>query len=174
MIALKSLVPAVATVWLSSAGAQTMYRCTAPDGSTTYQDRPCASSMRQEQPNIAAPPVSRRAQLEAKLRAIRDQAEVSRIESQEAYEQAMRQAQAARRNAEEERTRRTNDAGRQYGIAVGQSASDVRKTFGDPQKVNFSADGSEQWVYRNERSEIQYVYLRNGAVTSWQGTRTRP
>lgn len=54
-------------------------------------------------------------------------------------------------------------------IAVGMSYADVQRSWGQPTKINetISEYGTrEQWVYRAEGFETQYVYLKDGKVTA--------
>ncbi|MNQ78050.1 hypothetical protein D3C85_929520 [compost metagenome] len=55
-------------------------------------------------------------------------------------------------------------------IVVGMTAQDVRYAWGTPTHINpsFSVDViREQWVYRRDNGNSQYIYLENGKVTSW-------
>ena len=54
-------------------------------------------------------------------------------------------------------------------ITIGMTAVDVRKAWGEPGKVNrsvYSFGVHEQWVYGRANTS-EYVYIRNGKVTSW-------
>ena len=54
-------------------------------------------------------------------------------------------------------------------IVVGMTADEVVRSWGQPTKINKTVDGKgsfEPWVYRRGPVASQYVYLRNGRVTS--------
>ena len=56
-------------------------------------------------------------------------------------------------------------------IMVGMTASQVRRSWGSPSKVNRSVGSygtHEQWVYDRGIAKSQYVYLENGVVSSIQ------
>jgi hypothetical protein len=56
-------------------------------------------------------------------------------------------------------------------IMIGMSASQVRRAWGSPDKINVSTGSygrHEQWIYRGRDFRDQYVYLENGVVTSAQ------
>lgn len=56
-------------------------------------------------------------------------------------------------------------------IARGMSAEQLRRAWGDPDqaKEKRDADGPlEQWVYRRGSFQAQYIYLRDGVITSWK------
>lgn len=54
------------------------------------------------------------------------------------------------------------DVARQQKIKVGMSTELLEKSWGDPEKINRSSYGSDQWVYGN-----QYVYVERGVITAW-------
>ena len=56
-------------------------------------------------------------------------------------------------------------------VSIGMNAEQVRAAWGKPKSVNktvTNGGSTEQWVYGDQ----QYVYLKNGAVTSIQATET--
>jgi hypothetical protein len=56
-------------------------------------------------------------------------------------------------------------------VFVGMTAAEVRRSWGAPHKINATVTGSgtsQQWVYRRERNQAQYIYLDNGVVRSIQ------
>ena len=58
-------------------------------------------------------------------------------------------------------------------IMVGMTASQVRRAWGEPTKINVTLGATgrtEQWVYRGRNYRDDYVYLDNGVVRSIQGT----
>jgi hypothetical protein len=57
------------------------------------------------------------------------------------------------------------------GVFVGMTAAEVRRSWGAPHKINATVSGSgtsQQWVYRREHNQAQYIYLDNGVVRSIQ------
>lgn len=62
-------------------------------------------------------------------------------------------------------------------VFVGMLARDVRRSWGEPTRVNrsTSAEGTrEQWVYRrSRRGHDQYLYLFNGVLESTQSLGVR-
>lgn len=56
-------------------------------------------------------------------------------------------------------------------VMRGMTASQVKNAWGRPTKINQSIGSSgvsEQWVYRREHGDAQYIYFENGVVTSIQ------
>lgn len=57
---------------------------------------------------------------------------------------------------------------RKERVAIGMTPDQVRRSWGDPDKINRSVYESgvhEQWVYKVDDIESQYVYFRDGVVT---------
>lgn len=129
--------------WAAPAAAQTVYRCTTAAG-VSFQDAPCAAAAAGGPIAVSAPNL-----LQA------DHLGMARVQ----------QADAVRR-ARENGT-----------LLPGMGAQDVLKTWGAPTSVNTDvlADGTtlHQLVYRDGHGARRYVYLRDGAVTSYQ-IRQRP
>ena len=62
----------------------------------------------------------------------------------------------------------------QGNVLVGMTASEVRRSWGNPTQVNRTVSGrgtDEQWVYsvKDRYLETRYVYLTDGVVRSIQG-----
>ena len=58
-------------------------------------------------------------------------------------------------------------------VFVGMPASDARRSWGNPTKINRDIYGSgakEQWIYER-RGGTQYIYVEDGRVTALQGGR---
>ena len=54
-------------------------------------------------------------------------------------------------------------------VVIGMDADDLIWSMGEPSKINESVGRwgkHEQFIYRN--SNIKYIYVQNGKVTSWQ------
>lgn len=51
---------------------------------------------------------------------------------------------------------------RQRRIAVGMTSEMLKLSWGEPDDINRSSHGPDQWVY-----DGQYVYLQNGKITAW-------
>lgn len=59
-------------------------------------------------------------------------------------------------------------------VVVGMTDDEVRRSWGDPTRVNISVSSrghTEQWVYDRGGSRAQYVYLDNGVVSSIQSSK---
>lgn len=55
-------------------------------------------------------------------------------------------------------------------VVVGMTAQDVRYAWGSPTQINPSFVGGvshEQWVYRRDNGQSQYIYFAGGKVTAW-------
>lgn len=64
-----------------------------------------------------------------------------------------------------------NNAVSQGRVMVGMSATQVRRAWGTPTKVNASVGSygrHEQWIYNRGGFVSQYVYVQNGVVSSIQ------
>jgi hypothetical protein len=140
-------------------------KCTAPDGSVTYSDKPCTSVSSAE--TITIPP----APLTPYQRMLRD--------SEEQLAEAKRRAAQAEAEAD---ARRSIMAAKYWaraalkGIKIGMTKDQVLELddWGSPNDVNTTrVQGltAEQWVYRsslyNEHSYV-YLYFRNGILTATQ------
>lgn len=51
-------------------------------------------------------------------------------------------------------------------VAVGMSENALLRSWGKPDRINRSSHG-DQWIYERGNYRRQYVYLKNGHVTSW-------
>lgn len=70
------------------------------------------------------------------------------------------------RKLEEEKA--IEDAIRGKRVRLGMTKDQVIRSWGKPDKINrsvYESGSSEQWVYRVDRVESQYVYFRGGVVT---------
>ena len=117
-------------LFASPAMATDMYKCTQPDGSMTFSDKPCGES-----------------------------SEKITVEGQAMN---ITPAEAARRAA-------VGEAIMLNKVMTGMTASEVRRSWGSPDDINTtvtSGSRSEQWVYDRGPGRSQYVYFRDGAVTS--------
>lgn len=148
-------------------GAQ-VYQCDQPDGSTTFSGSPCA-------PDAAELDVRDGYKGDARSRA-----RAERLGAEQQLHRQQRELEAERRRA----TRRSNDQGNPVEerrhwrnmavsgrVAVGMPEEFVRRSWGDPDRINRStrdSGTSEQWVYRRDRERTQYIYLKEGVVTSIQ------
>lgn len=64
-----------------------------------------------------------------------------------------------------------NNAISQGKVMVGMSATQVRRAWGAPTKINSSVGSygrHEQWVYDRGGYRAQYIYVQNGVVSSIQ------
>lgn len=72
--------------------------------------------------------------------------------------------------AEKARQRRLiKEAIRNKQVMIGMTKADVIASWGRPSDINRTIRSSgvrEQWVYRSKSGDAQYVYIRNGKVTS--------
>lgn len=143
----------IVAITFLAAPALAINRCTGSDGKVFYQDLPCEGQKKVDlsgagQGNPAGSG-SNYYKREAARIAREEKVEAVRLE----FEQ---KTQSAILNKE---------------IFVGMLAEDARKSWGSPDRVNASTGAgghSEQWVFDRGRSRAQYVYVRDGVVTSTQ------
>lgn len=146
----------VLTLIATSVQAQ-VYRCTA-DGRTVYSQMPCAADERDvEKVQIfdRGPAEDDAAAARARAEGLRD-----RVSADREREQSQR-----------EFNRRVTNAIAAKKVFVGMTADDVRRSWGRPDRINRTVTGStvsEQWIYDRGNYKSQYVYVRNGEVTSLQ------
>lgn len=125
--------------------AQTIHKCTAPDGKVTMQDRPCASG-------AAAATVDTSGAGQA-----------GNVSESSAYYK-----REAARLAREERIEYAVKTGH---VFVGMPAADALRSWGKPTSVNRTVNAGsalEQWVYSRGNGRAQYLYIENGLVRSFQ------
>ena len=61
-------------------------------------------------------------------------------------------------------------------IRIGMTAQHVRRSWGEPTKINLSVGSygkNEQWIYERGDFVSQYIYLQNGIVTSAQSPKEK-
>lgn len=133
--------------------AQTMYRCTNPDGTQLSFRSSCpagqvGTKMPRQSSSVTAPPD---------------------------LDEMLRKATASRKEQETqlylERANKVNNAIALRRVLVGMDADEVIRAWGRPDKVNSTSSSSgksEQWVYNGESFRNRYVYLDNGVVRSFQ------
>lgn len=149
----KTRCAALMALLLACGQAWAINKCTGPDGKVFYQDLPCEGQKKVDLTGAgqAAPGAAGSGyyQREAARMAREEKIEAARLE----FEQ---KTQSAILNKE---------------VFVGMLAADARKSWGPPDRINSSIGAgtrSEQWVYDRGRSRSQYVYVRDGVVTSMQ------
>ena len=133
----------IALTCLAGSPAWAINRCTGPDGAIVFQDAPCADKGEKVRVLGAgqADPNSQGANYWKR--------EAQRIERKERAEAAILQGQ----------------------VFVGMTADEVRASWGNPAIINATLSGSgksEQWVYRRAQHRDQYVYIRDGVVSTIQ------
>ncbi|MGM0554222.1 MAG: DUF4124 domain-containing protein [Pseudomonadota bacterium] len=160
-----------ALLWLVAAvmpaGAQ-VYQCEGPDGVMVFSDSVCAPTAEELEVEEGY-----RGDVHSRAHGERLRVEQLRHREQREKETALRQetrSDEPRENPVEARTRWRNMAvsGR---VAVGMPEAFVRRSWGDPDRINRStrsAGTREQWVYRRDRSRAQYIHMEGGVVTSIQ------
>lgn len=153
---MKTLTTLLALAMLSSAAHAQVYRCTV-DGRTVFSDQPCAAEGSMQEVRIfdRGPTAEDAAAARARADALRDRV-------------AADQAQAT---SQREFNRRVTNAIAAGEVFVGMTADDVRRSWGEPEKINRSVSGSsvrEQWIFDRGNYRTQYVYVTNGEVTGIQ------
>lgn len=153
---------------VSTSANGSVYKCTAPDGSLTFSDKPCPGQTNEEVQVRDAPPNSAPAPGYDPLEAQKRMAEEwdRKREAETRANLNRRSQEVSEKKARDAEAKRIRDARISDRIVRGMSADDVRNVLGRPDKVNPSSGGREQWVYY-ESSGTDYVHLRNGEVTSW-------
>lgn len=142
-----------------------VYRCEGSDGRMAFQSIPCAGAV-SEKVEIHIPLNSQTTTPSTSS----DQSEYFEERRQERLE---REAKLIERSndirAERERQERYQRLIREKKVAIGMSPDQVRRSWGSPCNINrtISAHGNtEQWVYCYENARSDYVYFRDGEVTS--------
>lgn len=135
-----------------AASAQTMFRCTDPDGTRLSFRSACPEGQistkmpRQVAPKIAEP-------------------------EPDFLSKAIAIGQAKQGQAYLDRANAANNAIAIRSILVGMYANEVVRAWGRPDKVNATTNTSgksEQWIYRRDNHYDRYVYLDNDVVRSFQ------
>ena len=143
------------------------YKCESPDGSITFSDIPCPDAPSEEVPlhdEGHRAPAGANDPLEAQRRMAEEYDRQREAEIQSNLERRRRAVEEKQaRDAERERIRSAKIHDR---IVRGMDEDDVRDVLGRPDHINRSSRG-DQWVYQ-DGDEDQYVYVRDGRVTSWQ------
>lgn len=151
-IARRLIITAVVAWSVSGYGvAQTMYKCTEPDGTKLSFKSVCPEG--QIGTKMLPPPIPK---------PIPDPG----IEFRKAIANQIAKNQA-------EFDEMAEDAIRQRKVLVGMNESQVVRAWGQPSVVNASVSASgktEQWVYRNDGGG-NYLYLDNGRLRSIQVSR---
>ena len=117
-------------------------KCKSANGTVTYQEHACESTSSAQNLNISS----------------------GRMSAQDEEAAQERLAKIKRDNA-------NFDAMIDGKIRPGMTASQVQNAWGNPSKINKSIGSygvHEQWVYRNNGYNAQYVYIENGVVKSLQ------
>jgi hypothetical protein len=131
-----------------AASCQTVYQCQGPNGQKVFQQAPCTDGKRLDvRPNLGG-----------SLLGTPDQ-------RQRAVSAASQQAAIERRDQE------VGIAMQQGRVLLGMTESELVGALGSPTVVNLGNYGgsvSKQWVYRAKDRTTQYVYTREGVVTSMQ------
>lgn len=129
---------------LSSAMAHSgVFKCTAPDGTLTFSDKPCPGQATEE--------------LDIKTPAQEERERRLKIEQERAERIAAVDSDLRRRQIEEGK------------VGVGMTPEQVRLSWGNPDDINRTvADYGtrEQWVYERGGTDRQYVYFRDDVVSS--------
>ena len=157
-----TLVATVGLTLFTSAQAQQVYRCETPDG-MVFSQTPCAPTAEQHRVlGAGEPDPITRLNAEQRLQRIRDEQRQRELEEQQAAKE--------REEAQLRHIRRMQLIAHNK-VAIGMSKDDVLKSWGEPDRINRtlrSSSTSEQWVYRSGREKAQYVYIRDGVVSSIQ------
>lgn len=144
-----------------------VYKCTEPDGSLTYSDKPCAdapSEKVQMHDQGHRAPAGSVDPLESQRRMAEEWDRQREAEVQKNINRRRQEVLDSRvRELEAERLRNARIEGR---IVKGMSEDHVKDILGRPDHINRSSR-DDQWVYY-DGDESQYVYVRDGKVTGWQ------
>lgn len=136
-----------------------VYACD-KDGRKVYQSTPCNP---RDRPVDITPHNTIESPASAKPRSpeeILKDVEESRAKGREIVEQRAKEARQRRLIKEAIRDKR---------VMIGMTKEDVIASWGRPSDINRTVRSSgvrEQWVYRRKSGNTQYVYIRNGKVTS--------
>lgn len=131
-----------------------VYMCE-EEGKTTFSQTPCEGDMQ-----VIEVKESYEVDNEAQMKAQKENEEYL-LKYKEKKE---------KEHAERMFRRKISSAINQQQIMVGMTEEEVVRSWGKPSDINSSggSHGSrDQYVYRRGNNETQYVYLKNGFVTSW-------
>jgi hypothetical protein len=145
-----------------------VYKCEI-NGKIEFSDRPCAPNAAPVNLDVARPNEADAARAQERARENVEQADALR--QREALEQEKARAESNIRLLELQRQGVLKELAWKKKIAIGMTEDQVEKAWGKPTKINRTVSSStvnEQWVYRRGDAYAQYVYLKNGVVTSWQ------
>ncbi|MFN3881915.1 MAG: DUF4124 domain-containing protein [Nitrincola lacisaponensis] len=144
-----------------------VYRCEGPDGRAQFQSIPC-NDRPSEKVEIFVPPAPASNVAPRATEAVGESAiELRRRERAE--EDARLRARSQEITEQRIRQERFNDLIRDKKIAVGMNKEQVRRSWGNPCRINrtTSTSGSrEQWVYCGANYRNDYVHFQGGEVTS--------
>jgi|GEM_PF-2367890 len=151
--------------------AAQVYTCTVGDRKV-YQSTPCEAGDKPIKLYVPAPadkPANHR--INHDTQRFLQQRELKSQRAESVVDRRAREARERRlqKEAAEADKNRISKAKFNDKVVVGMSASDVRDTWGKPDKINPSqyraGETEEQWVYY-ESNRTSYVHLTNGKVTS--------
>ncbi|MEG1102362.1 MAG: DUF4124 domain-containing protein [Comamonas sp.] len=136
------ILAAIALAFAAASPVWAVNKCKDASGKVTYQEHPCEAASNSQSLNINAGRMSVDDELAAQER-------LAKIKRDNANFDSMINGR----------------------IRIGMTSSQVQNAWGYPSKVNKSIGSygtHEQWIYRNNGHNTQYVYIENGVVTSMQ------
>ncbi len=150
-----------------------VYKCTAPDGSLTFSDKPCPDAPGKEvhlrdKDHVPDPVTQRMLRSQGRLA---DEFDRRREQSNRANLRR-RSGTVAEKQANDAEERRLRHAKNRRQVVDGMGEDDVRDVLGKPDRVNQSS-GSDQWVY-DDGDQSTYVYVEDGEVDSWSRYGVKP
>ena len=163
----------LAFITATGAAEAAAYKCTAPDGSLTFSDKPCPEEETERVELREEGRVPDRDAAEALAGQQRMAEEFERRRERSIQSNLNRRSGAvSSKQSEDAERERIRSAKIHDRIVEGMSADDVEQVMGSPTRINRSSSG-DQWVY-DHGGPTTYVYVRGGKVTSWQRYGTRP
>lgn len=144
-----------------------VYKCTGPDGHTTFSGAPCAGATQVERLEIKDNHVGGQFATDADIRAVEGRREVRKILNQVDREiEAIERSRSACKDMTSTEVRTLSIRSQ---VVSGMKISDALKAWGTPSRVN-----GNQYVYRWGGTHASYFYERDGCVSSVDGVYRGP
>lgn len=157
-----------------------IHQCRNADGELYYTDQVCPDEFELEKSEMTESEKrqffwekerEKREKEEAKRREWSEKQRQKRLER----ERILLEEQEARR---QERIKKAYEEGEitafdrvmiaQKKVEVGMTAAGVRFSWGEPDDINRSGIGADQWIYERGGFDRDYVYVDDGKVVNWQ------
>ena len=144
-----------------------VYKCTGPDGHTTFSGSPCAGAAQVERLDVKDNRIGGQFATPEAVSSVKGQREVDKILRQVDDEiEAARHGRSVCKNMPSTQVRTLTIRSQ---IIPGMKVSDALKAWGAPSRINGS-----QYVYRWGSSQASYFYEEDGCVSNVDGVYRGP